>query len=165
MAADATGDWRQYVTSDTLQAADLKGQHLVVVIAKVVQATMTDRKDAKLQKGVLNVYFQGKKKPLVVKAELSGALTKLCGSNKCKDWIGQAIEIYPTQVWAFGANHDVVRISPKRPAAASAKSAASAPAEPEPPPHDMVEDEVREIPSADEQRAIAEQLKRENPGG
>lgn len=146
MPAEATGDWRQYVTSDTLQAVDLQGKHHVVVIEKVVQATMADRKDAKLQRGVLNVYFKGKRKPLIVKAELSDVLSRVCGSRKCKDWVGQAIEIYPTTVYAFGANHDVVRISPKRPNDASAKTAAAAKPEVEPPPaNDMAPDEIREI--------------------
>ena len=58
-AVVATGPWRQYVTSDTLQAVDLQGKHHVVVIDRVMQATMTDRQDAKKQKGVRNVYFKG----------------------------------------------------------------------------------------------------------
>jgi hypothetical protein len=161
----ATGHWRQYVTSDTLQAVDLQGTAHVVVIDRVVQAAMTDRADPTKQKGVLNVYFRGKRKPLVVKAEMSGVITKLAGSNLCAKWTGVAIEIYPTTVYAFGANHEVVRISPKRPRAAQAKEAGGRPPEAEPPANDMDLDEIREgvapttapttAPTADELAEIA----------
>lgn len=163
----ATGPWRQYVTSDTLQAVDLQGKHHVVVIDRVMQATMTDRQDPTKQKGVLNVYFRGKRKPLVCKAELSDVITKIAGTNLCAKWIGVAIEIYPTKVYAFGQNHDVVRISPKRPTAAQAKEAGGRPPEPEPPPHDMEPDEIREIaaaPDAPTEEELAEIARREREG-
>jgi len=140
----ATGHWRQYVTSDTLQAVDLKGRNLVVVIERVVRAQMTDRADPKKAKGVLNVYFRGSRKPLVVKAELAGVISKVVGSTACSKWIGAAIEIYPTTVYAFGQNHEVVRVSPKRPSAEHAKSAGARPPEPEPSDTDMDPDEIRE---------------------
>lgn len=164
-AIEATGDWRQYVTSDTLQASDLVGKHHVVVIEKVTQAMMTDRQDAKKQKGVLNVYFKGKRKPLVVKAEMSSVIAKIAGSRKCKDWVGIAIEIYPTSVYAFGENHEVVRISPRAPSAASSKAASNVKPEADPPAHDMVPDEIREVaskaPTEEEQREIAERERKE----
>ena len=158
---EATGDWRQYVTSDTLQAVDLKGLHCVVIIEKVTQAMLTDKQDSKKQKGVLNVYFRGKNKPLVVKAEVSTVISKVVGSRKCADWIGKAIELYPTRVWAFGENHDVVRVVERAPTVADTKAAAAAKPEPEPAPHDMKPDEIREKtgePTADE---IAEIKRRE----
>jgi hypothetical protein len=140
----ATGHWRQYVTSDTLQAVDLQGKSWVVVIDRVVPAQMSDRKDPKKSKGVLNVYFRGKRKPLVVKAELAGVISKLVGATACAKWIGAAIEIYPTTVYAFGAVHEVVRISSKRPSAEQAKAAGGRPPEPEPPDTDLDPDEIRE---------------------
>jgi hypothetical protein len=158
---EATGDWRQYVTSDTLQAVDLQGKHCVVVIQRVTQATMTDRQDSSKEKGVLNVYFKGKRKPLVVKAEMSAVITKIVGSRKCADWIGKAIEIYPTRVWAFGQNHDVVRIVERAPSQADAKVAAEAKSEPEPPATDMKPDEIREKSSAMTAEEIAEIKRRE----
>jgi hypothetical protein len=141
----ATGHWRQYVTSDTLQAVDLQGRNVVVVIDRVVPAEMTDRKDPKKAKGVLNVYFKGKRKPLVVKAELAGVISKLAGSTACAKWTGVAIEIYPTTVYAFGQNHEVVRISNRRPTPEQAKAAGGRAPEPEPPDTDLEEDEFREF--------------------
>jgi hypothetical protein len=152
-AAAATGHWRQYVTSDTLQAVDLQGRNVVVVIDRVVRAEMTDRKDPKKAKGVLNVYFKGKRKPLVVKAELAGVISKLAGSTACAKWVGVAIEIYPTTVYAFGQNHEVVRISNRRPTADQAKAAGGRAPEPDPDPPDtdLEEDEFREFRVEDEQ--------------
>ncbi len=156
-----------FVTSDTLQAADLQGKHHVVIIDRVVPAKMTDRQDQKKVKGVLNVYFRGKNKPLVCKAELSGVITKLVGSPLCKQWIGHAIEIYPTTVFAYGANHEVVRISPKKPTSASAQTASTAKPDPESTPNEMVEDEIREggPPSEDEMRDIAAREAKEHGNG
>jgi hypothetical protein len=165
----ATGHWRQYVTSDTLQAVDLKGSRVIVVIERVVQATMTDRADAKKEKGVLNLYFKGKRKPLVCKAEMSAVISKLVGSTLCAKWIGVAIEIYPTTRYAFGANHEVVLVSPKRPTAEQAKTAGAVAQEPEPPPTEMVEDEIREVkgeaPTEDEMREIAQRDREEAARG
>lgn len=161
----ATGPWRQYVTSDTLQAIDLQGRNVVVVIDRVVLARMTDRNDPSKEKGVLNVYFKGKKKPLVVKAEMSGVLTKLAGTDECARWVNMAIEIYPTKVWAFGANHPVVRINPKRPTAEQAKVAGGRAPDPEPTPTDLEPDEISERvggqPTEDEIREIAERERKE----
>jgi len=161
--ADATGHWRQYVSSDTVQAADLEGKSHVVVIDRVVRAQMTDRQDPKKSKGVLNVYFRGRRKPLVCKAELSATISKLAGSTACARWIGVAIEIYPTTVYAFGANHEVVRISNRRPSAEQA--AGGREPEADPPPTDMDPDEIREgaqgdAPTPEEQAAILEQERR-----
>lgn len=168
MSQQVVGPWRQFVTSDTLQAVDLQGKHHVVVIEKVTQAQMTDRKDPKKAKGVLNVYFRGKRKPLVCKAELSGVITKLAGTNRCEKWLGMAIEIYPTTVYAFGENHDVVRISTRRPSADQARAAgatAAANPEPEPPDTDMLPDEIREQgasgPTAAEMEEIARREREE----
>jgi hypothetical protein len=143
----ATGAWRQYVTSDTLQAVDLNGRHHVVVIEEVVQAQMADRKEPKKAKGVLNVYFRGFRKPLVVKAEISGVLTKLAGSRVCAKWVGMAVEIYPITIRAFGEDHDVVRISNRRPTPDEARIAGGRAPEPEPPDTDFEEDEIREVPA------------------
>lgn len=151
---EATGHWRQYVSSDTLQAADLQGQPHIVTIERVARAQMTDRSDPKKQKGVLNVYFRAKRKPLVCKAELSGVISKLAGSTSCSRWIGVAIEIYPTTVFAFGSNHEVVRISPRRPTAEQAKAAGARAPEPEPATTDMEPDEIREGPSPEEVQQI-----------
>jgi len=165
----ATGHWRQYVTSDTLQAVDLQGKHHVVVIDRAVPAQMTDRKDSSKSKGVLNVYFVGKRKPLVVKAMLSSVISKLAGSSACKDWVGLAIEIYPTKEWAFGENHDVVRIIPKRPTPEQAKAAGAVAPEPDPPATDMKPDEIREGRGGEltdeEKREILERESRENRRG
>ncbi len=144
-AQQAQGSWRQFVTSDTLQAADLQGKHHVLVIERVIRAEVADMKDKNVKKGVLNVYFKGRRKPLVCKAEKCGIITKLVGSKNVQDWVGHAIEIYPTTIRAYGEVHDYIDISPKRPNAGDAKSAASAKAEPEPPPSDLLEDEMREI--------------------
>ena len=163
----ATGHWRQYVTSDTLQAADLQGRNIVVVIERAVPAQMTDRQDPKKTKGVLNVYFKGKRKPLVVKAELASVISKLAGSTACAKWVGVAIEIYPTTVYAFGQNHEVVRISNKRPTAEQAKAAGGRAPEPEPPENTMDEDEIREggAPTEEEMREIAERERQEAERG
>ncbi len=158
----AEGHWRTFVASDTVVAADLQGEHHIVVIEKVVKATIADHNDPKIKKGVLNVYFRGRRKPLICKAEKCSIISKLAGSSNCKDWIGVAIEIYPTTIRAYGETHDYIDISPKRPTAAAAKAAGARPPEPEPPPSDFAHGEVREgdqpiggPPSADEQREIA----------
>ena len=95
---------------------------------------------------------------------MSAVITKLAGSNRCDRWIGLAIEIYPTNIYAFGENHDVVRISPKRPTADQAKAAgahAQQQPDPEPPANDMEVDEIREGPPASTAPAISEDEARE----
>ena len=79
-------------------------------------------------------------------------------SRSMEKWIGVAIEIYPTTVFAFGENHEVVRISSKRPTAEQAKAAGGVAQEPEPPPTDLAEDEIREggPPTDEEMRQIVE---------
>ncbi len=151
--------WRMAITSDTLQAADLQGRDITAIIEKAVPSTVPDRKDPKIEKGVLLVYFKGKRKPLLVKATNAKAIQKLAGSPDIDKWKGVPITMHGTTTFAFGENHEVIRIRPNKPTAALAKDAANAPAEPEPPPTDIPPDHVETRPpnngpTADEQAEI-----------
>ena len=66
----------------------------------------------------LVVHWQGSdEKPLIVNATNAKAIQAVAGSGYIEDWQGVAVELYTTEVSAFGATVDAVRVKkyPPRP--------------------------------------------------
>lgn len=59
----------------------------------------------------LVVHWQGSdEKPLIVNATNAKAIQAVAGSGYIEDWQGVAIELYTTEVTAFGETRDAVRV-------------------------------------------------------
>lgn len=108
-------DWRLVIQTDRLNAADLQGRDVTVVIERVVQVEVEDMKDAKKKKTYFDVYFKGKKKPLLFKATNCKTMTKLTGTRITEKWVGVAITLFPTMVKAYGDVVEAIRVRPALP--------------------------------------------------
>lgn len=58
------------------------------------------------------VYFSGPKKGLILTPTIFDQIHQATGKDDTDHWVGHTITIYPTTVYAFGANHLVVRVRP-----------------------------------------------------
>ena len=54
-------------------------------------------------------------KPLICNVTNAKAIEKVAGSGYIEDWAGVPIQLYVTEVSAFGSTVDAVRVRPKRP--------------------------------------------------
>ena len=63
------------------------------------------------------VHFKESVKPLIANATNSKAISKVAGSPFLEDWAGHRIQLYATEVEAFGDVVDAVRVRSKAPAA------------------------------------------------
>jgi hypothetical protein len=145
--------WRTHIPTDRLCAGDLQGQDLTVVIERVQPVVVDDLADKRKKKSALDVYFKGKKKPLLVKATNAKAISKLVGSPLCEKWINQAITLYPTNVSAFGEMVEAIRVRPNKPGTAATKEAETRvdPVAQD----DLTEDDKRAIAAAEAAEAAA----------
>jgi hypothetical protein len=125
-------DWRLVIQTDRLNSADLQGRDVTVVIERVVQVEVEDMKDPKKKKTYFDVFFKGKKKPLLFKATNCKSMTKLTGTRITEKWVGVAITLFPTMVNAYGDRVEAIRVRPEKPSAemiAAAERVAGGPRE------------------------------------
>lgn len=102
-----------YGSGKWLRAGDLQGRATVVKIAGY-DTTEFKQKDG-TQKKQLVLKFEGKEKELGLNWTNAKRCADLCGSRDPEDWIGQNIELYPTEVEAFGETVEAIRIrAPKK---------------------------------------------------
>jgi hypothetical protein len=100
--------------SKYLKAADLGGAERVVTISRVdFEPVGPDRE----MKAV--IYFNGKKKGMVVNKTNANAVASISGSALTEDWEGTQVTLYPTEATFAGNTYEVVRIKRPKPAAAS----------------------------------------------
>lgn len=107
--------------SQYVKAADLQGKTVPLTIRSVTLEELTTCENKKSIKPV--VWFQGTKKGFVLNVTNALAIAHLHG-DEMDDWGGKRIAIYPTQVKAFGAIQDCIRVkdfipAPPKPAAQS----------------------------------------------
>jgi len=91
--------------SKFLAAADLNDRAVNVTISGV---KMEGVGQAQEQKPV--VYFQGKKKGLVLNKTNTKRIIGLVGSAETKEWIGKGIQIFPTETEYQGETVDCIRV-------------------------------------------------------
>lgn len=97
--------------SKWLKAADLEGRRVTVTIAEVRLETMQGQEGPHKE---IVLHFRGSKsgKGLVLNATNRLAIRALYGPET-DDWVGKSIELYATQVKAFGKMQDVIRVTGK----------------------------------------------------
>ena len=87
---------------------------------KEIQATIdyARRETAKDQQGkdeeVLVLHFKDGVKPMILNVTNSKTIEKLTGSSYLEDWSGKTIIIGTESVYAFGKQHDALRIRPRK---------------------------------------------------
>jgi len=112
-------DIRAYFDSNYVSAVDLQGRDQVVTITKVTPGELPKAGTSKKDRAPI-LYFEGKEKGLVLNKTNMKTIAGITGSFKVKDWIGQAITIYPTTC-QFGPNTvDCIRVRPTAPRAGKA---------------------------------------------
>lgn len=67
----------------------------------------------------LVVHFDEAEKPLICNVTNSKAISAVCGSSYIEDWPGNRIELFVTEVSAFGSTVEAVRVKPTKPKAVS----------------------------------------------
>lgn len=96
----------KYMTGD-----DLGGKPWSFKIATVRFEEMHNKQaNTKVKKAV--VYFTGPKKGLILNQTVAEQIAQATGQDDTDNWPGHLITIYPTTVYAFGANHLVIRARP-----------------------------------------------------
>lgn len=91
-----------------VRAADLQGRRVTVTIKHVAVERMGKDGEAKPV-----VYFRNATKGLVLNRTNAMIIATLYGPET-DAWTGKAVTLYPTQVRAFGATHDAIRVVQER---------------------------------------------------
>ena len=125
--------------SNYVKAADLKGNNVIVVMARVEMEKIGND-----EKPVL--YFQGKDKGLVLNRTNSNNIAHLYGDDT-DDWAGREIVLFPAMVDFQGKTVEAIRVRGVRAADKSKGGLAPKPAAPlpqqhEPPPVDDMNDSI-----------------------
>ena len=102
----------QVFPSKFIKAADLNGRSFTLTIARVALEEMGFGAD-KERKPV--AYFAEAQKGMVLNRTNAVAIAGLYG-DETDQWAGKRITIFPAQVRAFGATHDVLRVRAEIPA-------------------------------------------------
>lgn len=107
-------DYRLYFDANSLGAHHLMGQPVVVVIEKVERGKAGHGNKAE-RKPIL--HFKGKKLPFITNKTNARTIAALYG-KRTSQWVGKAIELYPTTT-KFGPDTvDCIRVSARMPEAA-----------------------------------------------
>ena len=94
--------------SKYISGSDLNGKPFVLVIAGVTQEEMFDvQMQKKTRKWVL--YFKDAKKGLLLGKTQAKEVADIVQSEDTDGWKGKKVEIYPTQIKAFGKRFTAVR--------------------------------------------------------
>lgn len=90
-----------------MKGADLAGKPWSFKIKTVKVEEMGKDKEKKAV-----VYFEGPKKGLILSSTTFDQIAAATGQDDTDHWPGKLVTIYPTTVYAFGANHLVIRVRP-----------------------------------------------------
>lgn len=101
--------WKKFHNPDYLGAYAFEpNERKVLTIASAKQETVIGASARKEE--CLVVHFQENEKPLIANVTNSKAISKVAGSSYIEDWTGVKIELFITQVSAFGETVDAVRV-------------------------------------------------------
>lgn len=107
--------WKNFIDKEYLGSHNLeKGEEMQMTIAKFEGEEEVTTQDGKKTARVL--YFKEVIPKMILNITNGNTLTHLYGSHP-EDWIGKTIQVYATQVKAFGKTQDALRIRdfiPKR---------------------------------------------------
>lgn len=110
-------DWRALTSSDCLRAFDLGGKPRLVTIKRVTQGKYGKAEKGRKEKRLPDIYFDEYDAPLGSCPTNSKQISKLLGTTVTEEWIGRKIVLYPTEVEAFGATKEAIRVDPRLPKA------------------------------------------------
>ena len=106
--------WKKVFNSDYLGSHDLdEGKDLIAVIDHVETREVKDTSGNKSKRNV--AIFKGKVKPMILNVTNCKLIKPFAGSNYIEDWNDIPIQIYSTDVKAFGEIVEALRIRPKQP--------------------------------------------------
>ena len=130
--------WKKLHNPDYLGAYALApGEELVVTIKAVVRETVAGE-DGKKEECTVVRFADTGVKPMVLNVTNSKTISKLYDTPYIEEWAGKKIQIYATQVKAFGSMVEALRIRPKIPASTFPELS---------PAHDKWTDAVRSLAS------------------
>lgn len=104
----------QAFPSKYLKASDLEGNAVTVKISDVKVEAVGRDQDTKPV-----VYFDGKKKGLVLNKTNSNKIAQIAQSHETDEWAGVTIVIYPTEVEFSGESVEAIRVKAPKAAAAT----------------------------------------------
>jgi len=106
--------WRKFHDPDFIGAyAFQPGERKILTIAKAGLEKVTGTAGKK--EDCLVVRFKENEKPLICNVTNSKAIAKVADSGYIEDWTGTAIELYTTEVQAFGDTVEAVRVKSTAP--------------------------------------------------
>jgi hypothetical protein len=107
--------WKALTNPDYIGAyAFQPKEEKIVTIKSVAQETITGANGQKDECMVVR-FAEKDIKPLICNVTNAKTIEKVVGSGYIEDWQGQKIQLYVTEVSAFGSTVDAVRIRPKAP--------------------------------------------------
>lgn len=106
--------WKKFHNPDFLGAyAFQPGQEIIATITKVTVESV--KGSSGKADDCMVVSFAEDLKPLIANITNSKAIAKVAGSDFIEDWEGVKIQLYVTEVTAFGDTVQAVRVRPKAP--------------------------------------------------
>lgn len=108
MAEKLTGDYRKFMDKNYLGSWDVPDDEDLVLT--IDHAARDDVKNERGSERKLTIHFVEDKKPMILNATNSKAISEAHGSSKVEDWEGKKVAIYKTKVTAFGGTTDALRI-------------------------------------------------------
>lgn len=118
--------WRKFVDPEHMGSYDLPNdKDTILTIKSVVKKEVSSPEGKKSSKPVIYWHEQGQK-PMIVNSTNARTIAKIYASNEVEDWHDKKVQLFVTQVKAFGEMQDVIRIRPMAPVIAKPKLADTA---------------------------------------
>lgn len=100
--------WKKFHNPDYMGAYSFQPGERKVLTIKCAKQEMVASASGKDQ--CLVVYFFENEKPLICNVSNSKAISKVSGSSYVEDWVNVKIELFTTEVNAFGEQVEAVRV-------------------------------------------------------
>ena len=107
--------WKNFIDKDYLGSHNLeKDEEMILTIEKFVgdEGVMNKESNTKVPKPV--IYFKENVPKMIMNMTNGNTITALYGSHPA-DWIGKKIQIFATQIKAFGKLQDALRVRDIKP--------------------------------------------------
>jgi hypothetical protein len=107
--------WKKFHNPDYIGAYAFQPDEEKVATIHSVQVEEVAGTGGKKEECMVVRFVEKDMKPLICNVTNSKAIEKALGSGYIENWIGKPIQLYVTEVSAFGATVDAVRVRPKQP--------------------------------------------------
>jgi hypothetical protein len=119
--------WKKFHHPDYIGAyAFQPGEEKILTIKSVSEEDVIGSNGRK-EPCMIVKFAEANEKPLICNVTNAKTIEKVVGSGYIEDWSGQKIQLYVTEVSAFGDTVDAVRIRPKAPKTTKAEFTPSHP--------------------------------------